>query len=413
MNLSKHITQNKTFLKHIFITLVIGGVVHFLNYLFNIYLARNLTVVDFGFYNAALGIATLIQIPTIAIQTAITKKVATKRDFNLDKFKKKSTLQLAGIGILFSLLFLIFGKQIANIANISISHIPALALVVFVSVVSPVAKGFLLGLEKILTFNLVLLGETLLKFLMGFIALRTSSELSITVFAFSLPMLLSTIIVLPLIKTKSDRELSKSLKLDYKQISLIFLTFFLLNIPFTLDLILVNPDIRASYGALSLIGKIVYYASVTIANVMISKLSNTKQEGRNKSLLISLAVSTAIGFVICLFYFLFKEEIVNFVFSGMYLDIIPYVVPYSLVMITYAISYMVITSELVNDSFFHLFILIPVSILQVVLYNMRNITLQDAFVNQVIIYGVLFLFVLIILILKILKRNGSKKNIKV
>ena len=410
-NITKHINQNKSFINHILITLVIGGLIHFLNYLFNIYLARNLDSVNFSFYNAALGIITLIQIPTIAIQTAVTKKVASRKNFNLNQFKKRSTLQLALIATVISLIFLIFGKYISEVANIPINHIPALTFVVFISILSPIAKGFLLGLEQIFSFNMVLLAETVLKFIIGYVALQTVSEMNTIISAFSIPILISTLVVLPLTKTGSSKRLKKPLKLDYKQISLIFTTFLLLNVPFTLDLILVNPDVRALYGALSLIGKIVYFASVTIASIMISKLSNSKKELRKKNLLISLLFSIVIGVSICLIYFLFTQEIVEIVFSGMYLDIVKYVVPYSIAMILYAISYMIITSELVNDSYIHISVLVVVSILQAVLYNINNTNLYDAFINQIIVYGVLFILVLAILIFKTFKINGSKKNI--
>ena len=193
-------------------------------------------------------------------------------------------------------------------------------------------------------------------------------------------------------------------------IFLIFITFFMLNIPFTLDLILVNPAVRASYGALSLIGKIVYFGAVTIANLMISRLANTQGQSRKKNLLISLGISAVIGIVICIIYWLFTEQIVNIVFGGLYKEITRYIVPYSIAMIGYAISYMVITSELVNDSYIHIYLLLFTSLLQGVLYKINNNSLYDAFLNQIIIYGVLFFFVLILLIFKTLKTNGKERT---
>ena len=184
----------------------------------------------------------------------------------------------------------------------------------------------------------------------------------------------------------------------------------MLNIPFTLDLILVNPAVRASYGALSLIGKIVYFGAVTIANLMISRLANTQGQSRKKNLLISLGISAVIGIVICIIYWLFTEQIVNIVFGGLYKEITRYVVPYSIAMIGYAISYMVITSELVNDSYIHIYLLLFTSLLQGVLYKINNNSLYDAFLNQIIVYGVLFFFVLILLIFKTLKTNGKERT---
>lgn len=78
MNMHKYLNGEGNFLKNILITIFIGGLISFLNYLFNIYIARNLDSNNFGLYTAALGIIYLVQIPAIAIQTAITKKVAQK-----------------------------------------------------------------------------------------------------------------------------------------------------------------------------------------------------------------------------------------------------------------------------------------------------------------------------------------------
>ncbi len=410
MNLINHTSENKRFIKHILITLIAGALTHFLNYLFSIYLARKLDVTYFNYYNAILGIVTLIQIPAIAIQTTITKKVAEKKDFDLKEFKKRSTIQLILIATLISLVFFVFGKQISNIANIPIQYIPALTLVVFTAIINPIAKGFLLGLEKITQFNTVMIAETLFKFAIGYFALQAESPISIITLAFAIPFLISTIVILPFTNTKSKKKPKQELKLNYKQIFLIFITFFMLNTPFTLDLILVNPTVRASYGALSLIGKIVYFGSVTIANLMISRLANTQGQSRKKNLLISLGISAVIGIVICIIYWLFTEQIVNIVFGGLYKEITRYIVPYSIAMIGYAISYMVITSELVNDSYIHIYLLLFTSLLQGVLYKVNNSSLYDAFLNQIIVYGVLFFFVLILLIFKTLKTNGKERT---
>ena len=407
MNITKHFNTDKAFLNNIVITIFFGIIVNLLNYVFTVFLARNLIDVDFGLYNASLGIITLVQIPVIAIQTAITKKVASNKNFNLSKFKLKSLTQLLGIGVVVSLLFFALGGYISDIANIPTTYIPVLTLVVFTAIVTPVAKGFLLGLEKILSFNLIALLETLLKFVFGFVAIYLDAGMIVIILSFALPQLLSSIFVLPFVKTKSSISSDKEIKLNYKQILLIFLTFLLLNIPFTLDLILVNPDIRASYGALSLLGKIVYFASITIGSLMISKLANSKKELRKKTLLISIAVAGLTGICITIAYMFFSKEIVDIVFNGMYLEISKYLVLYSLTMASYGVSYMVITSLLIDDSYVHILFLVLISILQVVLYSVKNSTLYDAFLNQVIIYSVLTSFTIFILIFYIFK-NGKK-----
>ncbi len=407
MNIQKHLNTDRAFLNNILITIFFGIIVNLLNYVFTVFLARTLVDTDFGLYNASLGIITLIQIPVIAIQTAITKKVANNKDFNLKKFKLKSLLQLTIIAVVASLLFYILGKPISDVANIPFEYIPTLTLVVFVSIITPIAKGFLLGLEKILSFNLITLFETLLKFAFGFAAIYLDFGMELIILAFALPSILTTVFVLPLVKTKSLTTPQKDISLDYKSISLIFITFFLLNIPFTLDLILVNPDVRASYGALSILGKIVYFASITIGSLMISKLANSQAHLRRKTLLLSLLVSGFTGLCITAVYWLFPNEIVSIVYKGMYSEITQYLVIYSLAMTSYGITYLVITSLLVDDSYLHIIFLILITLIQIFLYSTSNTTLYDALLNQIIIYGVLTAFIFFILIFYIFKKNGK------
>ncbi len=410
MNVAKYLSKNKKFINGILITMLIGVVVNLLNYFFTVFLARNVDDINFGFYNAALGIITLAQIPTIAIQTALTKKVAKNKDINLTKFKNRSTLQLLAISLVISLIFYLLGDYIADMANIPEIYILPLTLVVFGAILTPVLKGFLLGLEKILAFNLILLVETVLKFVIGGIGIYYSTDMSLPILAFVLPSIVIFILLYPFIGKKEDKEKPKTISLDYKDISLTFITFFLLTIPFTLDLILVNPNVRASYGALSLIGKIVFFASVTIATVMISKLANSKEKQKKKNLTLSLLVSTATGIAISFLFLLFDKEIVGIVFDGKYQEIIPYIVPYSIAITGYAISYMVITSLLVNNSYVHIYFLLSITVIQSFLFNLNNSSLYDAYINQILIFSLLFITSLFILIFYIFKSDGRKKS---
>lgn len=407
MTLSKYFNGENTFLKNILITILVGVFVNFLNYLFNIYLARNLQSNDFGLYNAALGIIYLVQIPAIAIQTAITKRVAQKRDFNLEKFKVRSTIQLGLIAITLSALFLIFGEQIAKFANIPDKYILPLSLALFGAIISPIPKGFLLGLEKIVTLNIILILETVLKFVMGYYAISNSLDITLQILSNVVPAMLTLVFVLPFVRTGSMKLSTEKINIQYKAVLLLFITFLLLNAPFTLDLILVNPEVRASYGALSLVGKIVYFASITIAGVMISKLANEQDHFRKKTLLISLTISALTGLAISAIYFFFTKEIVSIVFKGMYSEIVPYITMYGIAMTAYAVSYMVINSLLIKDSYVHIFFLVLLVVLQYSLFQFNNDTLKDAFMNQIIVYGTLFFFVLLVLIFYILKRNGK------
>jgi O-antigen/teichoic acid export membrane protein len=410
MNVAKIFNNERKFLNNIVFTILIGVVIHFLNYIFNIYLARNLDNTDFGTYNAALGIIYFIQIPVIAIQTAITKKVAQNRNFDLRQFKIRSTIQLGVVAIILTLLFILFGDYVASVANIPDKYIIPLAAAVFGAILTPIAKGFLLGLEKIITVNIVLLLETILKFAMGYLAITYTLDLTLPILANVIPAFISLIVILPLINTSSIKIPTQKLQIEYKSVLLIFITFLLLNSPFTIDLILVNPEVRASYGALSLVGKMVYFASITIASVMISKLANEADALRKRTIIISLIISALTGLFITTIFYFYSETIVSIMFKGMYLEIVPYVVMYGIAMTGYALAFMVISSLLVKDSYFHIYFLLVLTILQILLFSYNNNTLQDAFNNQMVIYSTLTVFMLVTLSYYVIKNGKTNKK---
>lgn len=409
MNISYYIKENKNFIINLILTTVLGGVISFLNYLFNVYLARNLDSSDFGLYNGAIGILYLIQIPAIAIQSVITKKVAQNKDFNLEEFKKKSLIQFILIGSILSFIFFMFRGYISDIAGIPIEYMIPLTIALFASIVSPISKGFALGLERILLFNLILLFETVLKFGMGYFSIQFNTDITIPILANCLPALLTLILVIPFIKSKKEILPKQSLKVDYKTLFLMFTTYFLINTPYTLDLVLVDPSVRASYSALSLLGKIVYFASITVASVMFARLANEEEYLRKRTLFISLTFTILTGLGISLMYFLFNDLIVHLVFKGMYLEISPYIGIYGIAMTAYATSYMIVNSFLVKGDYSSIYLLILVTLLQVFLFNINNGSIQSAFNNQIIIYFVLSIFIFILLIFKVFK-NGRKEK---
>ncbi|KKP64198.1 MAG: hypothetical protein UR61_C0051G0001, partial [candidate division WS6 bacterium GW2011_GWE1_34_7] len=279
------LTGNSLFIKNLLLTSVFGGLIGALNYAFNIFVARFTTLEIFGIYGAVLGIIYLIQIPALSIQALVTKVVAKEKSFNLNSYKWSILLQFTALGIVFGFLFLLFKKNISNIATIPSDLIIYLAITFVLAFVSPISKGLLLGKERIFTVNLLLFLETILRFGIGYFAIKTNAPLPLLILSCAIPSVITTLVALPLINLKGDGE-KKSIPIDLKELFLATVSFLLLTIPYTLDLILVNPEFRAQYSGVSLLGKLVYFAAITIASVMFARLSNlTKKAEITKSLL--------------------------------------------------------------------------------------------------------------------------------
>ena len=397
------------FVKNLFFTTILGGIIGILNYLFNIFVARYTDQNIFSIFSSALGIIYLLQIPAVAIQAFVTKIVANEKEKDLNRFKWYSFIVFTLIGIVFSIIFFLSKNSVANLANIPVETVLFLALTFLFAFITPVPKGLLLGLEKIKTVNLILLFETILRFAMGALAIRLGGSISILILANSLPAMLTTIFIVPFVKFKKENK--EKIKIDFKELTLISISFLLLTTPFTLPLILVNPSFRAEYGAVTLLGKLVYYASIITASVMFARVSNEKVEkGRKRSLIISLVLSVSIGLTLSLFFFLFKDFVVSMSVGEQYLAVSNYIAIYALCMTGFAATYMITNFFISKGEYQYLYILLLGTVLQIVSFVVRNDTLDMVMQNQIVVYSVLTVLTFVSLLFNFKKINDERKK---
>ena len=403
--------KEKTFVLHLFLTTFLGGVIGILNYAFNIIIARYTSQEIFGTFSAALGIIYLTQISAVAIQSLITKTVAKNKENNLNKYKWNSLIIFSVMGLVFALIFFLFKVPIAQLASIPKDLILYLAIAIVFAFASPVSKGLLLGEEKVVTVNLLLLGETILKFIIGIIAIKMGGHIPLLILANSVPAILSTIIVIPLLKYKQEKDVV--IKNDWKEFILMIISFFLLTTPFTVDLVLVNSDFRADYSSLSLLGKIIYFACITTAGVMFARLSNENDSKKQKkSLLIAVGLSTLIGIVLSLIFFFFGKTVITLSVGESYLNINKYMGVFGLCMTGYSVVYMIANYFITRGTYSYIFVLLFASILQIILFSLRNDSLDIVVQNQIILYAILTLLTIIFLLFnfKNIQRNEETNN---
>jgi O-antigen/teichoic acid export membrane protein len=404
------------FIKNLFLTTVLGGIIGILNYLFNIFVARYTTQEIFSTFSAALGLVYLVQIPATAIQSVVTKEVARNKGKDLNRYKWYSLGIFSLLGIIFSTLFFLARNSIADLANIPVETMLYLTITLFFAFTSPTGKGFLLGKEKIGTVNLILLLETILRFGMGALAISMEGSIPILILANSLPAMLTTLFILPLVKFKKEEVINKeeTIKIDFKELILIASAFLFLSGPFMLSMPLVNPEFRAEFSAISVLGRLVYFAAVMTASVLFARITNESDEGsQKKSLLISLLLSISIGGAISIIFFLFKNLVVNLTVGEQYSMIGEYIGGFGLSMTAFAFVYMC-TNYFISKGDYK-YILIPFigTVLQIASFMFRNDTLDMVMLNQTVIYGFMAITTTIYLLFKLRKiKNGEEKFAK-
>jgi O-antigen/teichoic acid export membrane protein len=184
----------------------------------------------------------------------------------------------------------------------------------------------------------------------------------------------------------------------------------LLSAPYTLDLVLIPMSLKADYGALSLIGKLVYFAAITIASVMFARLSNQKGKKKDlRTLSVTVLITFLIGILASGVLFVFKDLIVDLAFGGRYANVSTYFIVFGLVMTAYAIVYMLANFFFARDSYWYMIVLLITTIIQVVLLKFYTTDLFSVVCNQVIVYSLLLVSTILYFIFNFLiKKNGKK-----
>ncbi len=321
------------------IVIVGGGLVsNFLNFVFNLFMTRNLSVPDYGILATLVSVITLFTIPASAITPTVVRFGASYFANNeLDKVRGlfyKIFFVSAAIGMIILLSFVIFHKVIGEFFNIQDTFFITLSgVTIAIAYVGTVNNSLLQAKLKfmfiaiintissatklILGGGLVLLGFKVGGALWGFLV---SFLVPYVLSFFPLSFLLNKSIKSPSI---SDVELIK-----YGAPSAIAL--FAVSSFITTDIILVkhfwSAEQAGLYSGLSLIGRVIYFLTAPVALVMFPLIvqKHAKNEEYHHIFKIALLMVLLPSIGITIFYFLFSQFTINFFAKTDYLSVSQY-----------------------------------------------------------------------------------------
>ena len=341
--------DNKHFFKDNLYLLIGTGVINLTGFLFHFYMGRTLGPESYGVLATLIALTALMGILATTFQFSISKfvtllhlKKQTERlRYLYSDYTKK---MIYGTIIAFVLLLIV------NIFLSSYLRIPYYLL--FISILAilvvpelSIVRGFLQGLQHFRTYGMNLAVEGTTKLIAGILLVILGYSVGGALVAIILSYALATIYGIRKIKTyiQGTKE-SFPLREIYKYTLPMFVTVLFFTAFYSLDLFLIKhffPAIDAGhYAVISLIGKIVFFASFSIVQVMFPKVVElSEQGGAHKSLMWkSAGIIGIITVPIILGYHFFGTFVVQLLFGSAYLSVTPLIVPYGIFMATISFS---------------------------------------------------------------------------
>lgn len=320
----------KLFISH---PLISGGFIVFtgtifanaLNFLFNLFMSRNLSVVDYGTLASLISLITLATIPAGAVLPTVVHFAASyfvKNENNKANelfFKIGKISLIAGFLLLF--VFVIFSSNLGGFFKVRDNSLIAISgLFVLVSYLSIVNYGLL---QAKLAFNFIALSQIIgasLKLLFGailiFLGFSVRGGMWAYVVAYSITYFISFIPLRSLFhKSKAVSVVPIKELLSYGMPAAVAL--FSLTSLMTVDVMIVkhffDPKSAGIYAGISLLGKIVFYFSAPIGTVMFPLITQkfTKKESYRSTLLLSVILVFIPSIFLTAFYFIFPNFVIG------------------------------------------------------------------------------------------------------
>jgi len=310
------------------ILLILSNIANLLNLVFQFGMARFLDAPDFGVLSFLGNLFFLFAVPGLAIQTAISKRttyLASRGEYGkIRGLFNNSTQKILKISIFLIALFLITSLIFHQQVGISIGILAISSLLIFISLAYPVMTGIMQGLKKFkfLGWNNIL--NFSVKLIIGFALVVAGFKIYGALIGIILGMFIGWIVSLLIIK--DFKEEKEEIKFYSKEELIPFVSLLIITLMYSIDILIAKfafpADIMGNYSKISLLGKMILFACMTISMVMFPISLERHISQKNNSGVIRKSLALTMTIIIAglgLFYF-FPEFIVRIIFGNSYLE---------------------------------------------------------------------------------------------
>ena len=374
-------------------------------YFYHFFVGRVLGPSAYGVLGTLLTILYVINVPFNTIQTTISKfttNLKANNEINSVNYLLRSSLKK--ILIYSSIVFLIYialSRVIADFLNITdITPVILIGTLVVFALLLAVTWGVIQGLQmfKPLGYNMIVQG--FIKLGLGVLLVLFGLGVNGAVIAIALSFLLPFLLTLFALKKYFSKGEKKYNTKDIFHYSIpVLIAMMSITLLFSLDVFLVKhyfSDIESGYyAALAMLGKVIYFGSISIVYVMFPKVVelNTKKMPSKGILLKSLGIVFAFCGLATIFYFIFPRFTVNLLFGKEFLSVVPLLGKFAIFMGLLSLIYVLIFYNLSVHKKSFIYILIFFNIMEIVLFYFFHASISQ--VVSVLLWLSIALFIIL------------------
>ena len=400
----KHLIQkdhSNTLAKNSAIVFVGSMGANIISYVYHLLLGRMLGPSGYGEISSLFSILYIFTVPLIVGQTVLVKFTSQIKATGSLSQAKSLFLKVTKICVITSVIvlpvILLFSVPITAFLHLSSPVLFILVYILFVvTLLSTVTASVLQGYQQFAWFSVLTLAVLIIKVLLSisFVPWGVSGMLfaaiiaSISVYGlyfFPLKDILQT--------TATSAGILKEDAVRFgipTLLSLLGITSL-----YTTDIILVRHFFSSAeagmYAAIAILGKIIYYASSAVSQVMFPVLSEkaAKKQSTNQLIITSLVAVSAMSFVLSGVYFLFPTVIVNMLFGNAYTGAAGVLGQFGIFIALFSVGNIVTMANLAIGKTGVWFIPLICAILQIIAILYIHSTIQSVIMVNIVVCALL------------------------
>lgn len=310
------------------------GILSFGNYLYHLLMGRMLGPAEYGILESIISFSYLLSVPMMTLNLIIVKYVSSykgKNDYgSISSFHNFISRKFLREGLILCLILLILSPLITSFLHLS-SYMFSILLVafVFVGLFSSLGKGMLQGVSNFFGLAVVNTVEAFSKILFAvvfvFFGFKSQGGLAGIVIASALAFLIANIYFRKF-KAKVAAPFTDKQLIGKYTIPAFFTTLSMTSL-FTTDVLLarhfLRPEAAGFYAALSILGKVVFFAVSPVTLVMFPYVSerHARGQGYTRILMLSLALTVLGSLLVIFLYYFYPGLVVSMLFGRHFIQI--------------------------------------------------------------------------------------------
>jgi len=377
-------------------------VANFGAYLYHLVVGRIMGPEQYGELAALLSLSYILNVFTVTIQAVVAKFVARRAAALHMEEVRVFVLNLLGIlliiGILCLIILLFLAPMIVNFLHI---QEPVVVIYLFLgslfTLIGMVFSSVLQGLLRFFQGMVILNISSVLRLAVGvaFASLGVTAALKANALALFVTALIALWAIRDIIFVKTSNKKIAIAPLFAGSL-LPFLAVFGVSILNSQDVVVVKHFLSAAeagwYGALSTMGKIIFFASYSVGYVLLPFVSNRTTRGMNSHRLvyISLGIVTVLSFSIASGFFLFPELALTLLYGKAFIAAAPYLGLFAVFSSLYTMSYTLVMGLLGSGKTSIWGVLIATAVVQDVLLVMFHQSIVTVIWINIAVCSLLF-----------------------